>query len=132
MVTVTVTGSIKEVLEELAQFGTGTVYVEGAKAPKAAKPAKADLPPHVESAVHTMPVRLPDAPTAAPAPTLAPAPAPAGLTANDITVLINATVKRLGKKEQVVALLAEFGATRGSELKPAQYENFAARTAALV
>lgn len=129
MVTITVQGSAKEVQEELRSLVISESPVSPAKASKSA-------PIRTAAPSETVAVTPPPAVTIAPATPVATAAVPTVPSwvpaLADLTTAITSTVKRLGKKDQVIALLTEFGATRGSELKPEQYTPFLTKLNALV
>ena len=107
----------------LAKLRPSDAKVEAAPAPK---PEAAPTKPVKDKAAASSPSAAP-APTAAPAtpPAASPAPADAYKPVGD------AIAKKVadGHKPAAVALLAEFGAKSGKDLKPEQYPDFMAKLA---
>ena len=100
--------------------------------PETAKPEAA---PKEVAAPATKPKAAADKPTAAPAPTAAPTPpktessAPSGIEYKVVGDAIKAAVTT--HREQVVALLGEFKAKTGKDLKPEDYPAFTVKLGAI-
>ena len=90
--------------------------------PEATKEQKAEKPAAAPAAEPTA-----SAPSAAPAPTAAPA---VPYVKSGLPEKIAAAVGG-GKRAEIVALLAKFGAKKGGELKPDQFQAFGAELDAL-
>jgi len=85
-----------------------------------AKPARASKKTAPEVAQPTIIEAPASTPTTAPAPTL-----------DDVRVTITKVMAKVGK-DKLVALLAEFGAKRGSEINAAKYAEFLTKANALL
>lgn len=113
-----------------ASIDEATAFLAGKASPKTDTPAKPDPKPKAETTAKKE--------TAAPAPAPAAATEPSAATAQTavpyektgLPEKIAACVKK--DRDGVVALLAEFGAKKGSELKPEQYAAFGEKIDALL
>ncbi len=115
--------SLEEAILAMAKLRPSDAKVEAAPAPK---PEAAPTKPKPEKAAAS-------SPSAVPAPTAAPAIPPAASPAPDYKPVGDAIAKKVadGHKPAAVALLAEFGAKSGKDLKPEQYEAFMVKLAAI-
>ncbi len=128
MIQVTLTfGTYAEVAEFFAKHSTG--FVERTK-PESPKVDKADPKP---TPAPTPAATAASTPNPTPAPTAAPAAATSGPVPYEKSGLPELIQKAAGKdRAGAVALLAKFGAKRGQELKPEQFEDFRAAATAFL
>jgi hypothetical protein len=103
--------------------------------PKPQPEPKPSTKPKTEASAQAAPAATPAAspPTAATAPTAAPAsPVAEPVTYEKSGLAVKISQAAAKDKAAVVALLAEFGATKGPMLKPEQFEAFGAKIDALL
>lgn len=130
-VTVTISGSVHEVQEAMLGlaflYGESVTVSESAKAEPLGAVERASKPAIKKAEVKKAEV-APATPVVTPAPQATPAAAVLGTkTSRQMTIseMIPAALKRVSK-DKLVELLTTFGATKGSEIKPADEERFIA------
>lgn len=125
-VTVTISGSVHEVQE--AMLGLAFLYGESVTVSESAKAEPLGAVERASKPAIKKAVVTPATPVVTPAPQATPAAAVLGTkTSRQMTIseMIPAALKRVSK-DKLVELLTTFGATKGSEIKPADEERFIA------
>lgn len=113
-----------------ANIDEATAFLASKASTPAAAPAKPDPKPKAEKPASEKPAAPAPAPAAATEPSAATAQTAVPYEKTGLPEKIAACVKK--DRDGVVALLAEFGAKKGSELKPEQYAAFGEKIDALL
>lgn len=112
-----------------ASIDEATAFLAGKASPKTDTPAKPDPKPKAETTAKKEPAAA-EKPAADTKPSADTAPTAVPYEKTGLPEKIAACVKK--DRDGVVALLAEFGAKKGSELKPEQYAAFGEKIDALL
>jgi len=112
-----------------ASIDEATAFLAGKASPKTDTPAKPDPKPKAETTAKKEPAAA-EKPAAATEPSAGTAQTAVPYEKTGLPEKIAACVKK--DRDGVVALLAEFGAKKGSELKPEQYAAFGEKIDALL
>lgn len=113
-----------------ASIDEATAFLAGKASPKTDTPAKPDPKPAAEKTAEKETAAPAPAPAADTKPSADTAPTAVPYEKTGLPEKIAACVKK--DRDGVVALLAEFGAKKGSELKPEQYAAFGEKIDALL
>ena len=128
MVTVTVQGTAQEVLKEMEQLcNLQSVTIKSLPMDDIGKALKSTKK---ETAAPTAPPQAPVASTPAPSNQVPAAPAGA-VTLADIQAIVPKLAAKI-KRDGVLELFKKYGATKGSEIKPEDYEKFHAEAKGLL